>query len=38
MKQPAPKPLWSPGPEVADTQIVEFARQAGYIAGRDLSN
>lgn len=38
MKQPAPEPLWSPGPEVADTQIVEFARQAARIAGRDLSN
>jgi len=38
MTQQAPAPVWAPGPDVADTQIVEFARLAGQIAGRDLSS
>jgi len=38
MTQQAPAPVWTPGPDVADTQIVEFARLAGQVAGRDLSS
>jgi len=38
MTQQAPEPIWSPGPDAAHTQIVDFARQGGEIAGRDLSS
>lgn len=32
-----PQPIWTPGPEAADSAIVAFARVAGAVAGRDLS-
>ena len=32
-----PQPIWTPGPEAADSAIVAFARAAGAVAGRDLS-
>ncbi len=37
MSQQAPETVWTPGAEVTQTQIAEFARQASVIAGRDLS-
>jgi len=32
-----PDPIWTPGPEAADSRIVAFAREASVLAGRDLS-
>ena len=32
-----PQPIWTPGPEAADSAIVAFARAAGAVAGRDVS-
>lgn len=32
-----PQPIWTPGPEAADSAIAAFARVAGAVAGRDLS-
>ena len=37
MTQPASQPVWTPGPEAADSRIVAFAREASARAGRDLS-
>ncbi|MEO9221743.1 MAG: acetoacetate--CoA ligase, partial [Mycobacteriaceae bacterium] len=37
MSQQAPETVWTPGADVTQTQIAEFARQASVIAGRDLS-
>jgi len=34
----APQPIWTPGPEAADSRIMAFARQAGELAGRELSD
>ncbi|MGZ4560952.1 MAG: acetyl-coenzyme A synthetase N-terminal domain-containing protein, partial [Mycobacteriaceae bacterium] len=31
------EPIWSPGPDVVDTRIMAFSREAGKAAGRDLS-
>ena len=32
-----PQPIWTPGPESADSAIAAFARAAGAVAGQDLS-
>lgn len=38
MTAQAPQPIWTPGPEAADSRIMAFARQAGELAGRELSD
>lgn len=37
MNAPVAEPIWSPGPDVVDTRIMAFSREAGKTAGRDLS-
>ncbi|WP_127782453.1 acetoacetate--CoA ligase [Rhodococcus sp. X156] len=36
--QQSTEPIWSPGPEAEHSQLAAFARKAGDLAGRDLSD